>query len=279
MSGIVVHTRTHRCDNGSRKGYVIPHVQPSFSLMARKRRSKVKSLRATPVRKNRVKKNRKSRTVGRYAYPLNMTPTMGKLWYNPLVQGCPDAIRIRLRYVVPFQTVLDGAHSSSALKFSSNAFDVDSALGSTSMAYFAEYATLFARFRTLGMRYKFDVATLETHGIGYIHGFSSLSVAGSGVGLNYAETPYMHQFISGGINADSTHTVSGQITVAQLFGSEQPLVDDTFTGSTTSSTLPASATMYLYIGAVSTAFLAAGYDVTGFIELDIMFYDRNTLLS
>jgi hypothetical protein len=155
---------------------------------------------------------------------------------------------------------------------------VDAALGSTAMAYFSELATIYARFRTLGMKYQFDVSTNETHSLAYVYGFNSLSLGSTGVGLNYAENPYMFTAVSGGINADPTKTFQDQITVDKFFGTQQALYDDTFTGLTTSSTLPGSGTMYLYIGAVSTAVLTAGFDVTGYIELDLMFFDRNPLV-
>jgi hypothetical protein len=184
-----------------------------------------------------------------------------------------------MRYVIPFQVVSNGASVVASLKFTSNAYDVDSALGSTAMAYFSELGAIYAKFRTLGMKYSFMVSTLETHGLAYVHGFSSISYSATGVGLNFAENPYLNMAVTGSVNANSQKDMSGEITVAKLFGTQQALVDDTFTGSTTSSTLPAGGTMYLYIGAVSTAVLAAGFDVTGFVELDILFFDRNTLFS
>jgi hypothetical protein len=216
---------------------------------------------------------------GKNGYPLSMTPNIGTLWFNSGVRGVVDSVRTKLRYVLPFQTVLNAGSSVSSLKFTSNAFDVDAALGSTAMGYFGELAQIYARFRTLGMKYRFDVSTNETHSLAYVHGFMSQSLSSTGVGLNFAESPYVFTGLSGGINADPTKTFTGQVTVAKLFGTQQALVDDTFTGLTTSSTLPTSGTMFLYIGAVSTAVLTAGFDVTGFVELDILFYDRNSLVS
>jgi hypothetical protein len=226
------------------------------------------------------KQNKSTHTVPRRnGYPLITTPNIGTLWFNSGVRGVADSVRTKLRYVLPFQTVLNAGSTVSSLKFTSNAYDVDAALGSTSMGYFSELAQIYARFRTLGMKYRFDVSTNETHSLAYVHGFMSQSLSSTGVGLNYAESPYVSVQLSGGINADPTKSFTGQVTVSQFFGTKQALVDDTFTGLTTSSTLPTSGTMFLYIGAVSTATLAAGFDVTGFIELDLMFYDRNSLVT
>jgi len=248
--------------------------------MPRKRSRNAKPLRAVRGNKTSVKKN--SRVArGKNDYPLPMTPNIGSLWYNPnpSFRGVADSLRTKLRYVLPFQTVLNAGSLVSSLRFTSNAFDVDASLGSTAMAYFSEIAAMYSRFRTLGMKYKFQVSTNEVHSIAYVHGFMSQSLSSTGVGLNYAEGPYVFTAVSGGINADPTKTFEGQVAVSKFFGTQQALVDDTFTGSTTSSTLPASGTLYLYIGAVSTAFLAAGFDVTGFVELDLLFYDRNALFS
>jgi methyl coenzyme M reductase alpha subunit len=77
----------------------------------------------------------------------------------------------------------------------------------------------------------------------------------------------------------STKTLTGSISIEQLYGSMQALYDDLFTGSTTGSTLSSSATANCYIGTVSPAVPVAGWFVTGWIELDLLFFRKNSLIS
>lgn len=237
--------------------------------MSKKQSRKAKSLRAAPRTKTRVNKNT-NRQMG--------TPNVGTLWHNSAIIGVADCCRTKLRYVLPFQPVTS-AGAAASLKFTSNAYDVDAALGNTAMAYFTDLANIYSRFRTLSMRYVFDVCTNEAYGLPYVHGFMTQSLSATGVGLNYAENPYMKIKHTGGASAVSTARLTGSVTTARLFGTQQALYDDLFTGSTTSSTLSASATMFLYCGAVGIGPLAAGFNVTGTIELDVMFFRRNSLFS
>jgi hypothetical protein len=204
----------------------------------------------------------------------------GSIWSMPRRSiAFPDSLRTNLRYVIPL-TQVTGGGTTNSLKFTSNAYDVDSALGSTAMAYFAELAPVYSRFRTMGVSYRFVCTNQEAFPNAMIHGFMTNSLSSTGLGQNYASGPYVQTDLLSAVNGShSTRIYTGSLTVAKLFGTTQALVDDLFTGSTTSSTLSSSATMYIYIGAVSAAVPVNGFFVTGEICLDVLFDRRNSLFS
>jgi hypothetical protein len=230
--------------------------------MPKQTRKKAKSLRAAPGGKSWVNKSQS-----------------GQVWRIPKSLGFPDATRTVLRYVVPL-TQLIGGGTTNSFRYTSNAYDVDSALASTAMAGFSELAAVYSRFRTLGMKYHFIITNQEPFPCQTVYGFMTVSLGSTAVGVNYAENRYMQGNLLSAINgARSTSTYNGSVAIDKLFGTKQALFDDLFTGSTTSSTLSSSATAYLYIGTVSAAVPVNGQFVAGWIELDILFHKRNSLIS
>jgi hypothetical protein len=227
-------------------------------------------------RKRTMKKGRKRKRIGKGKGP-SQAPA-GLSTYVPRAIGFPDSSRSKLRYIIPLQQVLGGGTTNS-LRFTSNAYDVDTALASTAMASFAEYAAVYSRFRTLRMHYCFRVSNSETFPQGLIFGFMTNSVGATALGQNYAGNKHMRTTILSPVNGStSSRTLSGSVSMTSLFGGTQPLYDDLFTGSTTSSTLATSATANCYIGSVAAAVPVNGWFVTGFIELDVLFVRRNALL-
>lgn len=206
------------------------------------------------------------------------TVVQGTVWQLPKRLAFPDSLRTELIYVIPLQQVLGGGTTNS-LKFTSNAYDVDSALASTAMAYFAELAVVYSRFRTLKLSYRFEVSNSETFPITIIYGIMTNSVSATGLGQNYASNPYMYtHLLSQNNGSQNRKVVSGGVSMPKLFGSAQALYDDLFTGSTTSSTLSTSATANCYVGSVGAAIPVAGWFVTGTVTLDVVFHRRNDLL-
>ncbi len=235
--------------------------------MSSKRSYGAKPLRAVPQSK-RVKK---SKQVG-----LDSTPG-GSLWRIPKRLAFPDSLRTNLRYIVPLTQIIGGGTTNS-LRFTSNAYDVDAALASTAMAYFSELAVVYSRFRTLGMKYHFEVTNQEAFPQGMIYGFMTNLLSSTSVGQNYAGNPYMHTAILSESRGNrSTSTYRGAVTIERLFGTSQALYDDLYTGSTTSSSMSSTAQAQLYIGAVSAVVPVNGVFVTGWIELDVLFNRRNSL--
>lgn len=236
--------------------------------MVKPRNTKAKSLRAARGRNPRSRNNKLA---------LN-TSEAGRIWNLPKQIGAPDTIRVELEYIIPL-TQITGGGTTNSLRYTSNAYDVDAALASTAMAYFAEYAVIYSRFRTLRMSYKFLLENQEAFPVGTIYGFMTNSLGSTSVGQNYAGNPYMHTGILSAVNGSrSVSTYTGSCKINELFGSNQALFDDLFTGSTTSSTLSSSATANLYIGTVGASVPVNGQFVTGHIKLDLIFTRRNSLI-
>jgi len=191
-----------------------------------------------------------------------------------------DSLVIPLKYVIPYQSLSNVGNPLASIRLTSNAYDVDAALGSTAMAGFAEYAAIYSRFRTLAMRYKFSFANQETFPVSCFSGFLTTSISSGSLGANYVENPYMHAIkVVGPLTGNGTTDQSGSIEIAKLFGTKQAVYDDLFTGSTTSSTLSSSATAYLYAGTACTTGTASGCIIQGEVVLLIQFYKRNSLVS
>lgn len=231
--------------------------------MVKPRNTNAKPLRAARARKSTVKNNQ---------------VTDGSIWSIPKWLGFPDAVRADLRYIIPL-TQLTGGGTTNSFRYTSNAYDVDAALASTAMAYFSELAVVYSRFRTLKMKYHFYIENQEAFPVGTIYGFMTNSLGATAVGQNYAGNAFMKTNVLSAVNGSrSTSTYDGSVAIDRLFGSKQALYDDLFTGSTTSSTLSSSATANLYIGTVGASVPVNGQFVTGWIELEVLFFRRNSLI-
>jgi len=172
------------------------------------------------------------------------------------------------------------AGTAASIRFTTNAYDVDPALGSTAMPGFTEFAGFYARFRTLDMSYKFSCANQEAFSLTIIHGFSNSSIASGSVNINYAGNPLMGSTIVGPLTGDNTKVLRGKKTVVQITGTQQPLFDDIYTGSTSSSTLASGGTKHCYCAILApAALMAAGMLVTVEIKMLIRFYLPNWMTS
>lgn len=199
-------------------------------------------------------------------------------WISPRLIMPPE-YDTTFRYIVD-TTVGTAAASISSLRFTSNAYDVDSALASTAMAGFAELGALYARFRTLNMSYKFSVCNAEAFPVHVIHGFSNVSIASGSLGMNYAENPLMRTAILGPLTGQCRGTYRGRANIGTISGSKQYLYDDLFTGSTTSSTLATAGTCYIYLGvAAPGVFTAAGVVVQVEVNLHVRLSRPTFLIS
>lgn len=164
--------------------------------------------------------------------------------------GMPDNLTTRLRYVIPLQIVTGGGLVNS-LRFSTNAYDVDSALASTAMAYFSELAAIYGYFRTIAMHYNFQVMNPEgVIPVNVVHGFSRTSFSATALGANYGENPYIYSKMMNWKGGLSELILRQGRTVATIAGTKQAIYDDLYTGSTSSSTLATNGTIYCYIGGV-----------------------------
>lgn len=232
-------------------------------VMSKQRKRSAKPLRAVRVRNSRSRKTNNLSHVPFYKSPKMMMP---ESW---------DTV---LKYVVQ-NTLTNAAGFVCSVRFGTNAYDVDPALGSTAMAGFTEFAAFYKKFRTLKIGYKFSVANSENFPVTLIHGFANAVVSSGSLGIGYSTNPLFHTAQLGPATGFGIKTCSSRSTVAKIYGTEQPLYDDLFTGSTTSSTLPTASTMWAYLGVLSAYPLTAvGCNVTSEITLNVRFFSRNFLL-
>jgi len=191
----------------------------------------------------------------------------------------PDEFDTKLKYIVQ-DVVTNVGGNVASIRFRSEAYDVDPALASTAMPGFAEFALFYARFRTLGLRYKFSAANQEAFSLSVIHGFSNSSIASGSLTIVFAGNPLMHTKILGPATGQNVGVFQQSASVVKISGTGQPLYDDLFTGSTTSATLATAGTVYCNFGIISNAALTAlGVLVTVEVELSLRFYRPNFIAS
>jgi hypothetical protein len=192
-----------------------------------------------------------------------------------------DTVVIPLRYMIPLQGLAAAGQTLGSVRYSNNAYDVDSALGSTSMAGFAEWAAIYSKFRVLEMDYDFTFMNDEAFPVQVLSGFSCTSVASTALGMNYGENPYFKTAFCSPSGGQNRARLRGHVRIADIAGTKQALFDDLYTGSTTSSTLSTNGTIYLYagVGSAGTMFTAASCAVGGFVTLLCQFYRRNMLTT
>jgi hypothetical protein len=228
--------------------------------------SKQRNRSAKPLRA--VRGGSRSRKTGARTSPIYSSPRI----------VMPAEFTTKLVYSV-LNTVTNVAGFAASIRFGTNAYDVDPALGSTAMPGFAEFAGFYSRFRTMAIGYEFSVANEEAFSLTIVHGFSNSVIASGSFGLPYAGNPLMHSTQIGPLTGLNLKTLRGHKTVTAITGTQQPLFDDLYTGSTTSSTLPTASTKWCYCAFLSSQPLTAvGALVTARITLTVKFYLPNLLL-
>lgn len=234
-------------------------------------RGKAPATNRGPKPKKTFKKGAKApvKKAKQSGYKTEICKTLG----FPASRLCP------LRYVIP-QQQLTGGGVLNNLRFTSNHYDVDSALGSTAMAYYSELAAVYALGRTISMEYVIDIindeAALDNQ---VIHGFSNVLFSSTALGMNYAENSHFKTTSISWKGMGVMKKLHGKVTIEDLFGTKQALYDDLFTGSTTASTLSSSATGYLYVGTQSTGTPVVGCNITGYVTLWVLFTKKRSLTS
>lgn len=199
--------------------------------------------------------------------------------YKSLGTVIPDEFDTTLKYIV-FEVLTSVGGTTASLRFRTEAFDVDPAIGSTAMPGFTEFAAFYARFRPLALGYKFSVANQEAFPLSIIHGFTTTSIASGSLGSTYAGNPLFGTSILGAKTGNDTGCYEQTASVTKIVGTQQPLFDDLYTGSTTSATLATAGTVYCNVGVLSPQVMTAlGCVVNVEISLALRFYRRNPLLT
>jgi len=236
--------------------------------MARNRSRKAKSLRA--ARGSARKQNAGITSPERGS---------GLVMYSSPRAVMPPQYNTRLKYIID-TVVTNVAATQASVRYRTDAFDVDPTLGSTAMPGFTELAGLYARFRTTRLSYKFSVANQEAFTMAILHGFSRTSIASGSLNLQYAGNPLFRTSMLGPATGKGTGIYRGSSSIVGIYGTRQPMFDDIFTGSTTSSTLSANGTAYCYLGIISpVALTALGVNLVAEITLDVQFYAPTFILT
>lgn len=190
----------------------------------------------------------------------------------------PSTYRTCMKYIVQ-DVVANVGGTAASIRFRSEAYDVDPALASTAMPGFAELALIYARYRCLGMRYKFSAANQEAFSLTVLHGFSNSSIASGSLSIGYAGNPNFACSILGPATGQNRGIFEQSKTIVEIAGTNQPLFDDLYTGSTASATLATAGTTYVNFGVITPQVMTAlGVLVTVEITLDLQFY-RSLLLT
>lgn len=196
--------------------------------------------------------------------------------YKSPRRAWPQEYVVDLVYTTAYNMTAVGAANAST-QFCSNAFDVDPTVGGHAMPGFTQYAALYARFRTLKMAYIVEFANNEAFNLVALSGFSNSTAAV--VDLENCGNALWKSAIIGPLTGFNRCKLKDSATIVAIAGTKQALYDDLFTGSTTSSTMPTSATMTMYFGVQTPAgvLTAAGVSVKIQITLTVQFYRANTL--
>jgi hypothetical protein len=239
---------------------------PRPDLMSRNSKTNKK----TKGFKTQVRRNMGKKTVIKKHPSLTM--------YNSPRIIMPAEFDVTLSYNV--QTLVNNVGGLLAsTRYGTNAYDVDPSIGSTAMPGFAEFAGFYAKFRTIAIGYKFSCANKESFPVTIIHGFSNSVVASGSLNIPYVGNPFWGTTIAGPLTGMCKATVFGKRSVCEITGTQQPLFDDLYTGSTTSSTLATGSTKWAYLGLVSDTLMVSGVIVNVHITLDIRFFYMNFLLT
>lgn len=189
--------------------------------------------------------------------------------------GWPNEYTTDLVYVVTFSMNAAGTANANT-QFSSNAFDVDPTVGGHAMPGFTPYAVLYSRFRTLKMAYEVEFANNEAFNLVALSGFSNSAAAV--IDLENTGNALWKSKMMGPLTGINRCQMKDSRTIVEISGTKQALYDDVFTGSTTSSTLPAAGTATVYFGIQTpTGVLVSGCSVRAKITLTVQFYKRNTI--
>jgi hypothetical protein len=158
----------------------------------------------------------------------------------------------------------------------SNAYDVDPAIASTAMPGFAEYAAIYQRFRTLKMSYTAEFVNEEVFPLMCAAIYTNTNAPV----INHTSmgNPLCKYSMMGETKGASKARLTDSQTIVAIAGTKQALYDDVYTGSTTSSTLAASGTCYVFFFIESPlAILVSGASVLVVFELEVQFYRPNVL--
>jgi hypothetical protein len=165
----------------------------------------------------------------------------------------------------------------SQLKYRDDMYDIDPLVGGTAMPGFTELAAIYARYRPLKCTMVVEFSNLETFPQSVQLLFSNSSAVTT-VPQDFGNPHCRQVMLSGIAGGMSTRKLQHSVTKVALAGSQQPLFDDLYTGSTASATLASAAYCNMYISYFSTiaGTLAHAMEYRLTIEIEATFYRQFT---
>lgn len=164
------------------------------------------------------------------------------------------------------------------VNYSSNAYDIDAAVGGTAMPGFLEYSSFYEKFRTLQCTYNIDLMNREAFNVVGFTGFSNDS--GFVVSVANCGNANWKLATMGPLTGNNKVTLRDSKSVVAIAGTKTGLYDDLYSGSTTSTGIPTTGRVYIYLGAQSpnAVFTAGGgIDFKITLDLKVQFFKTHSL--
>lgn len=160
--------------------------------------------------------------------------------------------------------------------FSTDAYDVDQALGSTAMPGFTEMSAIYAKFRTLRFSYNIEYVNQELFPVMVLAGYYNTPPPGL-IDQDFAGNPlWKSTMLSSAQGGPCNKTLKDSKAVSQILGTQTYLYDDLYSGSTTAKSVTNPQYIVSAVASPATG-TTAGVVVRNSITLKVQFYRMRTL--
>jgi len=193
--------------------------------------------------------------------------------------GMSDCIQLVLKYTV-LETLTSIAATSASVKMNNCAYDVDTALASTSMPYFSEIAAFTGRSRVLNYHIQGKIVNNEAFPVAVLSMLTVSSIGATSVTETYAGNPHTSTAMLAAKGGKDECSIFRKASIMAIAGSKQAIYDDAYTSSNTSNSVLSSALTYAYISITSIAALTAvGVSLLLEVSMKTLMYRRISLLT
>jgi len=186
----------------------------------------------------------------------------------------PARLSTTLRFT-KFLTLSAGAATAANVRFTPTfAYDVDPAVGSTSMAGFNEYGAMYRFYRCTGSTIKCEFANVQAFNvIAYVipQNVDPGANYSSAVAQGQLANTYSRQAILGPLTGNNNKIIVASQTTASYAGAWNHNVADFYTGSTSGGT-PTN-NWFWVVGVVGTATVSTGVDVLCIVDISLEFFE------
>jgi len=186
----------------------------------------------------------------------------------------PSRIATRLRFS-KFVTISAAAATAANVRFSPTfAYDIDPTVGSTAMAGYSEYASMYRFYRVQKSMIKVHFANEQAFNVVvYIIPVNLDPSANynSTQAQDYLANPFCRQSIIGPLTGRNTTVVAHSETTANYGGAWNRNVADYYTGST-AGTQPTN-NWFWSVGVVGTSNVSTGVDALITLDIEIEFFE------